>query len=282
MLFSVKRSKYLKVVLGDPVHVVLFTVANAIVVAATSTAEWWWGHQVAAIVVVAVIYFAVASFLGEMRYRDELFRALPGQIRYSNVTKKLAIKESGFGDLTYEFTGLNMGESYLRSLYHVCDYDRESPVVPPIQAFIEDTPVQVSLNSHSKLSGRQVIGHQSRIEFDFPLPVKKRCQFPRHTFRLESLDYRKALAGSDYSSHRVEVLTDHLMIEISVPSSLRLTGVQEKVVDFHGREDPLETRRVRTECPVICSRDQSKVVWEISKPRLTYAYRLFFAIQKRT
>lgn len=277
MLELPTRTKYMKDFLGDPVHLILFTLFNGIIV---TVLRDYFLFQIVGIAIVAVLFFVLAGFYGGRKIREALFRALPGQIRYHRTIKRLEINQRGKGKLKIEYDGDNLGKTPIRSLYHDLHYDRDKPLPKKIQGKIGDDPVKLSTSSYEKRGNSKVIGYYTKIFFDFPEPVEEGSPIPIHSFTADGIDYSKALKEGDMTGLRCDVLADNLTLEIIVPKGFRLVDQREEVLDFHERADPSELERIRKKCLAKTYDKGTRVKWKIKNPKLTYRYNLYFRIEK--
>lgn len=109
MSSELDRSAHMRGILGDPFHVIFFTIANSMVVAIASAGGWQ--YQVMGVIGVGVSYVGLALYFGDRRYREQLFRTLPGQMRYLIARKIVNLKETGVADVKFEWTGEYFGKT---------------------------------------------------------------------------------------------------------------------------------------------------------------------------
>lgn len=296
--------KYIKEFLRSPLILFLLPFSITITVAATTPTHLE-KYKVPAIIGVGVV-FALGGVLygvykekisatevreqniklqGEIRELrlenenlKELEKRIPKLIRYKTVRKNIKIlNEKGDAHWTKLSEGINESDRPLtRKRYVLFTKNTISDVINPIINGDAVIP-EIKSERYGDVCRSQIIFELTKpVGPGKPININYGYRFDR--------EYEDAFSpgGKSSSGHGVNLLTDELVFEIEAPKNFIFhpnpeIDVRDSLnkVEIHREED-----RILRECPPLLGASRRRITWRVSRPRLSYEYRILFSLKE--
>jgi len=236
-----------------------------------------------ALMIIAI--YGGAKQLGEF---DKWASGETHSVLYQRISKDIEIlDEKGNAIIRYDMECKRTPNATLKQVVHEIFHDGKAEL---LEVTLNGASIKAEKEEfviRKKENGEKLIPqpYRMKIKIFFPADVPKQDFRYSYTTRYNEVYPHMDEKDKEFTSHRVILPTFWIKFTMRLPQNSNMSFLRDAVVvrafDEHEVEDFSEDKRIEDKYPLIVSKDDKTIIWELQRPKIAYTYKMFFCVKKK-